>query len=148
MMDVYGSKPRKRRRKAKLLADDLTKDSIESYYVQKQANKALEDQKPTVAPIYRENVSEDATEPIKGHVEDEAVYSLLDDYKVDSEDVRGSRMLWRRGIAGRRSMFEAMPPTTTSAMRRETSGRPRTSCKPTWTRHVPGSRRTRRTSTS
>jgi hypothetical protein len=88
MMDVYGSKPRKRRRKAKLLADDLTKDSIESHYAQKQANKALKDQNQTVAPTYQENVSEDTTEPIKGHVEDEAAYSLLDDYKIDEEDVK------------------------------------------------------------
>ena len=88
MMDIYGDKPRKRRRKAKLLADDLTKDSIESYYDQKQANKAVEDQKPTVIPIYQENASEDVTEPIKGYTKDEVAYSLLDDYKVDSEDVR------------------------------------------------------------
>ena len=88
MMDIYGDKPRKRRRKAKLLADDLTKDSIESYYDQKQANKAVEDQKPTIIPIYQENASEDVTEPIKGYTKDEVAYSLLDDYKVDSEDVR------------------------------------------------------------
>lgn len=88
MEDIESPKHRKRRRKAKLLADGLTKDSIESYYDQKQANKAVEDQKPTVIPIYQENASEDVTEPIKGHVEDEATYSLLDDYKVDSEDVR------------------------------------------------------------
>ena len=88
MMDVYGSKPRKRRRKAKLLADDLTKDSIESHYAQKQANKALKDQNQTVAPTYQENVSEDTTEPIKGHVENEAAYPLLDDYKIDEDDVK------------------------------------------------------------
>lgn len=88
MLDIYGDKPRKRRRKAKLLADDLTKESIESYYDQKQANKAVEDQKPAVIPIYQENASEDVTEPIKGYTKDEVAYSLLDDYKVDSEDVR------------------------------------------------------------
>lgn len=88
MMDIYGSKPRKRRRKAKLLADDLTKDSIESYYDQKQAQNPVEASQPTVTPIYQENVSEDATEPIKGHAEDEAAYSLLDDYKIDEDDVK------------------------------------------------------------
>ncbi|WP_085831142.1 relaxase/mobilization nuclease domain-containing protein [Collinsella vaginalis] len=87
MMDVYGSKPRKRRRKAKLLADDLTKDSIESYYAQKQANKALEDQKPNVVPAEQEKPAEDVTEPIKGNMENKATYSLLDGYKVDSKDV-------------------------------------------------------------
>lgn len=88
MEDIESPKRRKRRRKAKLLADDLTKESIESYYAEKQANKAVEDQKPTVAPIYQENASEDVTEPIKGYTKDEVAYSLLDDYKVDSKDVR------------------------------------------------------------
>lgn len=88
MEDIESPKHRKRRRKAKLLADDLTKDAIESYYAKKQTNKAVEDQKPTVAPIYQENASEDVTEPIKGHTEDEAACSLLDDYKVDEDDVK------------------------------------------------------------
>ena len=51
MMDIYGDKPRKRRRKAKLLADDLTKESIESYYPEKaleSPNKPVEDVKPNV----------------------------------------------------------------------------------------------------
>ncbi len=88
MEDIESPKHRKRRRKAKLLADDLTKDSIESYYAQKEAQKPVETQKPKVAPIYRETPSEDVTEPIKGHAEDEAACSLLDDYKVDEDDVK------------------------------------------------------------
>ncbi|PKZ15912.1 hypothetical protein CYJ32_00210 [Alloscardovia omnicolens] len=53
MMGIYGDKPRKRRRKAKLLADDLAKESIESYYAEKalaSPNKPVEDVKPNVVP--------------------------------------------------------------------------------------------------
>lgn len=92
MMDVYGSKPRKRRRKAKLLADDLTKDSIESYYAEKaleSPNKPAEDVKPSVVPIEQEKPSEGEYEHPRGDVEPEETYSLLDDYRVDSEDVKG-----------------------------------------------------------
>lgn len=85
MMDEWGPK---RRRQAKDLADDLTKDGIESYCAQKEANKALNDQKPNVVPIEQEKSSESEYEPLQTHIEPEAVYSLLDDYKVDSEDVR------------------------------------------------------------
>lgn len=88
MEDIDSPKRRKRRRKAKLLADDLTKDSIESYYAQKQVQNPVEASQPTVASIYQENVSEDATESIKGYVEDEAAYPLLDDYKIDEDDVK------------------------------------------------------------
>lgn len=89
MMDIYGDKPRKRRRKAKLLADDLTKDSIESYYAQKEANKALNDQKPNVVPIEQAKPSDGEYEHPRGDMEPEETYSLLDDYRVDSEDVKG-----------------------------------------------------------
>lgn len=91
MMDIYGDKPRKRRRKAKLLADDLTKESIESYYAEKaleSPNKPVEDVKPNVVPIEQEKHSEGEYAPPRGNMEPEATYSLLDDYKVDSEDVK------------------------------------------------------------
>ncbi|MBF1667071.1 MAG: relaxase/mobilization nuclease domain-containing protein [Scardovia wiggsiae] len=91
MEDIESPKHRKRRRKAKLLADDLTKDGIESYYAEKaleSQNKAQEHVKPKVVPIEQEKPSEGEYEPLKAHIEPEATYSLLDDYKVDSEDVK------------------------------------------------------------
>lgn len=91
MEDIESPKHRKRRRKAKLLADDLTKDGIESYYAEKaleSQNKAQEHVKPKVVPIEQEKPSEGEYEPFKAHIEPKATYSLLDDYKVDSEDVK------------------------------------------------------------
>ncbi|HGA3156407.1 TPA: relaxase [Streptococcus agalactiae] len=91
MMDEWGPKRRKRRRKAKDLVDDLSKEGIESYYAEKaleSPNKSVEDVKPNVESVEQEKPSEGEYEPLKAHIEDEATYSLLDDYKVDSEDVR------------------------------------------------------------
>ena len=102
MMDIYDDKPRKRRRKARLLADDLTKDAIESYYAEKQANKAVEDQKPTVAPIYQENTSEDLQNLLKVTWR---MRRLIPCWMITRSILRTlgtSRMLWLRNIAGER----------------------------------------------
>lgn len=91
MLDEWGPKRRKRRRQAKDLADDLSKEGIESYYAEKalkSPNKPVEDVKPSVVPIEQEKPSEGEHEPLNAHIEPEATYSLFDDYKVDSEDVR------------------------------------------------------------
>jgi relaxase/mobilization nuclease len=93
MLDEWGPKRRKRRRQAKDLADDLSKEGIESYYAQKaleSQNKPVEDVRHNVVPIEQEKPSEGKYEPPRGDMEPEATYSLLDDYKVDSEDVEAS----------------------------------------------------------
>ena len=93
MLDEWGPKRRKRRRQAKDLADDLSKEGVESYYAEKaleSQNKPVEDVKPKVVPIEKEKPSEGEYEPPRGDMEPEETYSLLDDYKVDSEDVEAS----------------------------------------------------------
>ena len=91
MLDEWGPKHRKRRRQAKDLADDLSKEGIESYYAKKaleSPNKPVEDVKPNAVSVEQEMPSEGEYEPLKAHIEPEATCSLFDDYKVDSEDVR------------------------------------------------------------
>lgn len=102
MMDDTGPKRRKRRRKASNLADDLTKDAIEERFRQKQAEREAS-QKPQNAPESRFNTLDDKTpeevrkapekaaESVSGPSGDEkeAAPSLLDDYQVEEEDVKG-----------------------------------------------------------
>ena len=77
-----GLKHRKRRRKASSLADDLTKDSLESYFAEKQAAKQAVASKAPAPPVTS------APEPITE--EEPPEVSAFDAFKVDGQDVAES----------------------------------------------------------
>lgn len=105
MTDIYGPKRRKRRRKAKDLADDLSKEGVESYYAQKTLegqNKALEDQKPTVASSIRKTSQKTLQNPLRVT---QRMRRLIPCWMITRSILRTlgtSRMLWLRNIAGER----------------------------------------------
>lgn len=84
MEDVLGTKHRKRRRKADKLADDLTKESIERFYVEKEAEK---NNPPTNAEMPIEEM-ESKEEEDYGSVNAETEEpNLFDSFTVEEEDV-------------------------------------------------------------
>lgn len=93
MMDETGGKRRKRRRKASNLADDLTKDSIEERFRERQVERGTF-QTPQNAPESRFETSDDKV-PASGQKtlyeaprEPQMRPMLLDTYQVDVGDIR------------------------------------------------------------
>lgn len=104
MMDETGTKMRRRRRKASNLADDLTRDSIEERFREKQAervtfqtpqnapenrSKPLDDKTPAEMRETPEKTPESISEPSgEKSTERGQRSSLFEDYQVDEGDVK------------------------------------------------------------
>lgn len=95
MMDETGGKRRKRRRKASNLADDLTKDSIEERFREKQAERETF-QTPQNATESRFEPSDDKAPasgqktPYEAPREPQRRPMFLDTYHVDEGDIRAN----------------------------------------------------------
>lgn len=148
MEDIESPKHRKRRRKAKLLADDLTKASIESYYDEKEAQKPVEAQKPKVDQSIEKRLQKTSQNLLRVMWRKSQLISCWMITRSIPRTLRTLRTLWLRGTAEERSMHEVMPYIATCATHRTISPRPRRDCKPTWMRHVPSSGLTRQRWTS
>lgn len=112
MMDETGPKKRRRRRKASNLADDLTKDSIEERFRERQAergtfqtpqnapesrSKPLDDKTSAEVRKTSEKAPESVSEPSgEERTESGKRSSLFEDYQVDEGDVKGSLDALRR----------------------------------------------------
>ena len=148
MEDIESPKHRKRRRKAKLLADDLTKASIESYYDEKEAQKPVEAQKPKVDQSIEKRLQKTSQNLLRVMWRKSQLIPCWMITRSIPRTLRTLRTLWLRGTAEERSMHEVMPYIATCATHRTISPRPRRDCKPTWMRHVPSSGLTRQRWTS